>query len=171
MANAPLVLDDFEAGNTNKWSAYSGGGASVTFKVVSPGRIGSYAGRADYTMGSGWGGIQQSYSVSQNWSSSAGLRFWYNGSNNNVTMRVEVLDNRAAGSTTDTAERWVFNFVDNVAGWRQVSIPWTSFTRRGDWQPTGAPNDGFGRTQVWGFNISPTGGTGMFQVDQVELYK
>src|SRR4028118_1902409 len=69
------------------------------------------------------------------------LEFWFRGSNSGATIRVEVQDNRS-DPATDTAERWEYQFTDDSADWRYVSIPWTSFTRRADWQPAGGPHGG-----------------------------
>ena len=99
------------------------------------------------------------------------IEFWFNGSNTGATIRLEISDNRPVGSTTDTAERFEYKFVDNSTGWRFFSVPWGSFARRTDWQPVGAPNDGFTLTQIWGLNFSPISGAGSFQLDQVQLMK
>jgi beta-glucanase (GH16 family) len=59
----------------------------------------------------------------------------------------------------DTAERFEAPFVDDFVGWRKVAVPFSAF-RRSRHQPDGAPNDGFGRTQVWGYGfVLPKGGT------------
>jgi hypothetical protein len=84
-------------------------------------------------------------------------------------MRLEILDNRQPGSTTDTAERFEYRFTDNWTGWQHFTVPVSSFTRRADWQPAGAPNDGFGRSQIWGFNFAVISGTANFQLDQIRL--
>jgi hypothetical protein len=70
----------------------------------------------------------------------------------------------------DTAERFEASFVDDVAGWRQVTIPFTDFTRSAD-QPAGAPDDGLGLNEVWGYGFSLPDGTanGLFWLDQVRL--
>ena len=71
----------------------------------------------------------------------------------------------------DTAERFEASFVDDVAGWRQVTIPFTDFTRSAE-QPAGAPNDGLGLNEVWGYGFSmPDAGTakGSLLLDQVRL--
>ena len=90
---------------------------------------------------------------------------------NDTIIELTPTGRRAAGSTTDTAERFEYKFVDNWMGWRYISVPWSSFTRRADWQPAGAPNDGFTLTQVWGFNFAPISGSGYFQLDQVQFMK
>ncbi|MFC1922577.1 carbohydrate binding domain-containing protein [Chloroflexota bacterium] len=72
---------------------------------------------------------------------------------------------------SDTAERWESAFTDNFTGWKEVFVPFDSFTRSAD-QPPGAPDDGLGLTEVWGygFNLPDTGtATGMLMLDQVQL--
>ena len=47
----------------------------------------------------------------------------------------------------DTAERFEAAFVDDVAGWRQVTVPFTDLVRSA-YQPDGAPNDGLNLTEA-----------------------
>ena len=71
----------------------------------------------------------------------------------------------------DTAERFEAPFVDDFVGWRRLTVPFSSFTRSSR-QPHGAPNDGFGRAQVWGYGfVLPEGGTssGEMWLARVEL--
>jgi beta-glucanase (GH16 family) len=71
----------------------------------------------------------------------------------------------------DTAERFVAPFVDDFTGWRKVTVPFTAFTRARH-QPHGAPDDGFSRTEVWGYGfVLPDGGTraGEMWLARVEL--
>jgi beta-glucanase (GH16 family) len=71
----------------------------------------------------------------------------------------------------DTAERFEAPFVDDFVGWRKVTVPFTAFQRSAV-QPPQAPNDGFGRTQVWGYGfVLPDGGTrsGEMWLARVEL--
>jgi beta-glucanase (GH16 family) len=71
----------------------------------------------------------------------------------------------------DTSERFEAPFVDDFIGWRRLTVPFSSFTRSAR-QPQGAPNDGFGLTQVWGYGfVLPEGGTptGEMLLARVEL--
>lgn len=70
----------------------------------------------------------------------------------------------------DTAERFEATFVDDVAGWRRVSVPLADFVRSDD-QPVGAPDDGLGLDEVWGYGFAfPEGnGTGEIRLDLVEV--
>ncbi|NIP15372.1 MAG: hypothetical protein GWN32_15650, partial [Gemmatimonadetes bacterium] len=71
----------------------------------------------------------------------------------------------------DTAERWEASFVDDFSGWQEVAVPFDAFTR-GTEQPDGAPDDGLGLNEVWGYGFTmPHGGsaTGQVWLDQVRL--
>ena len=70
----------------------------------------------------------------------------------------------------DTAERFETSFTDNVVGWQQVSIPLADFTRSAE-QPAGAPNDGLGLDEVWGYGFAlPDGNaSGKVMIDEVRL--
>jgi beta-glucanase (GH16 family) len=68
----------------------------------------------------------------------------------------------------DTAERFEASFVDDVAGWREVTVPIGDFVRS-DEQPEGAPDDGLGLDEVWGVGLTlPNGNAaGGFMLDAV----
>lgn len=128
--------------------------------------------KLDYGVGEwGWAGIERSFPASQDWSLYQRISFGFYGTNSGATIRFEILDNRAVGSSGDTAERFEYKFSDSFNGWRTFDLPWSAFTRRSDWEPNGAPNDGFSRTAVWGFNFSPVNGQGSFQVDEIKLIR
>ena len=74
----------------------------------------------------------------------------------------------------DTAERFEATFTDDTAGWKKISLPFSSFSRSAT-QPTGAPNDGLGLTEVWGYgfkmpndsNRDAANVSGSFMLDEV----
>jgi beta-glucanase (GH16 family) len=71
----------------------------------------------------------------------------------------------------DTAERFESTFIDDTPGWKEVSLPFSSFTRS-HWQPKDAPNDGLTLSQVWGYGLvlPPRGLTsGGVLLDKVRL--
>jgi hypothetical protein len=63
----------------------------------------------------------------------------------------------------DTAERFEASFTDNFVGWQEVTIPITDFTRSTD-QPAGAPDDGLGLDEVWGYGLAMPEGNASGQV-------
>ena len=70
----------------------------------------------------------------------------------------------------DTAERFEAPFVDNFTGWKQMSVPFADFTRSTT-QVAGAPNDGLGLNEVWGYGFKLPAGSkaGSVMLDQVRL--
>jgi beta-glucanase (GH16 family) len=70
----------------------------------------------------------------------------------------------------DTAERFETSFRDDAEGWTQVRLPFAAF-ERADAQPDGAPDDGFGRTEVWGVEIDVAGDGGSAMLDELRWYR
>jgi beta-glucanase (GH16 family) len=69
----------------------------------------------------------------------------------------------------DSAERFESGFSDNFSGWRQISLPFTGFTRSAT-QPAGAPNDGLTLDSVRGYRfVLPTAANGLITIDQVRV--
>jgi Carbohydrate binding domain (family 11) len=90
--------------------------------------------------------------VSQDWSAYEGISFWLYGNNSGTTMFIDVLDNRNSPvRTNDDAERWTVSFQDNFSGWRELRFPFATMSRKEI--GNGAPNDGFGLTEVHGWAI------------------
>ena len=108
--------------------------------------------------------------VSQDWSAYEGISFWLYGNNSGTTMFVDVLDNRNPGSTTDDAERWSIDVVDNFSGWQEIKIPFASMHRKEI--GNGAPNDGFGLTEVhgWALGTITTPSPQTYYVDNAMTY-
>ncbi len=123
--------------------------------------------RVDYAI-TGWGGgfshafenAAVSAWKSQDWSTYEGLSLWVYGANTGDNFRLDLFDNRAPGATGDSAERFFYTIPDNFTGWKNVRIPFSSFARRTDWQPAGAPDDGLTLTEVWGYAVDFPGGVG-----------
>ena len=92
------------------------------------------------------------------------------GNNTGDMIYIDIFDNRASGSTGDTAERFTYEFViDDFTGWKYFSIPFTDFTRKA-WQPDGAPNDGLTLTEMWGFGFGfPADSNGSIYLDNLLL--
>jgi hypothetical protein len=79
----------------------------------------------------------------------------------------DIINNRNAGSTTDDAERFVYEFQDDFSGWQMVNIPFTQFIRKEI--GNGAPNDGLDLSDMrgWAFGSLATSGPITFFVDDV----
>jgi beta-glucanase (GH16 family) len=108
--------------------------------------------------------------VSQDWSAYEGISFWLYGNNSGTSLFVDVLDNRNPGSTKDDAERWSITLPDNFSGWKKIEIPFASMSRKEI--GNGAPNDGFGLTEVhgWALGSTTTPAPQTYYVDDALLY-
>ncbi|MEJ2748695.1 MAG: carbohydrate binding domain-containing protein, partial [Anaerolineae bacterium] len=124
-----------------------------------------------------WGGVVHAFEndtvdtwVTQDWSRFVGISFWLYGNNSGSTLFFDVLDNRAPGTTGDTAERYSIDIVDNFTGWQHIEIPFASLHRKE--VGNGAPNDGLNLTEVhgWGFGVFSAGQQFTNYLDDVALY-
>ena len=108
--------------------------------------------------------------VPQDWSAYEGISFWLYGNNSGTTMFVDVLDNRNPGSTRDDAERWSIDVPDNFSGWQEIKIPFADMHRKEI--GNGAPNDGFGLTEVhgWALGTITTPSPQTYYVDNAMVY-
>ncbi len=108
--------------------------------------------------------------VSQDWSAYEGISFWLYGNNSGTTLFLDVLDNRNPGSIKDDAERWSIDIADNFSGWKEISIPFASMHRKEI--GNGAPNDGFGLTEIYGWALGTitTPAPQTYYVDNVKVY-
>ncbi len=108
--------------------------------------------------------------LSQDWSASAGLQLSLYGTASGTDLFVDVLDNRNPGSVVDDAERWTATFKDSFTGWQVIQLPFADMTRKE--VGNGAPNDGFGLTEVhaWALGALTTTGPLTLFADDVALY-
>ena len=136
--------------------------------------------RLDTTISSGgWAGYTHAFedqSVEkwqpQDWYPFRGISFWIYGNATGGTIFMDILDNRAAGSSVDDAERWTYDFADDFEGWKYFEVPFEEFRRKDI--SNSAPNDGFTLTEVHGYAFGSYGSIAMgaqsIYVDQVALY-
>jgi beta-glucanase (GH16 family) len=108
--------------------------------------------------------------ITQDWSAYAGMAFWLYGNNSGTDLFVDVIDNRAPGSTRDDAERYSLTFKDNFSGWKYIELPFDSFARKEI--GNGAPNDGFTLTEVhgWALGALTTATPQTYYMDDVTVY-
>jgi beta-glucanase (GH16 family) len=125
----------------------------------------------------GWAGLVHAFEnetldtwVTQDWSGYEGFSLWLYGNNTGQTLFIDILDNRAPGSTGDTAERFSVDIVDDFDGWQLLQIPFSDFHRKEI--GNGAPNDGFTLTEVhgWAFGVFSSGMAFTNYLDDVGLY-
>ena len=194
-----MVIDDFEDGQLPAgvdgdgvpigfltWS--DGSGVAITVTTVAdtdPLALPCQTGdnilcKLDTNVASGgWAGFSHAFEnatadawVPQDWSSYEGIALWVYGNATGGTLFVDIMDNRNPGSTTDDAERFSYGFPDDFSGWKYVQIPFADFTRKDI--GNGAPNDGFGLTEVHGWAFGAYGSIAMgaqtTYVDNVLVY-
>ncbi len=108
--------------------------------------------------------------VTQDWSSFLGISFWLYGNNTGSILFLDLLDNRAPGTTGDTAERYSIDIPDDFSGWRYFEIPFAGLRRKEI--GNGAPNDGLNLTQVhgWAFGVFDSGVPFQNYLDDVSVY-
>jgi beta-glucosidase len=176
---AQLILADFEAGLPAGWFTFNGGASSVAASTETksdadplalPGQTGdNNVLRTDFTIGD-FGGFGDDFgTTAQDWSAYDGFGFWFNGTASGLAFQAEIFDNSSSGDSV-AAERFDFNFKDDIDGWRFVNIPFSSFTRATDFQPGGAPDDGLTLTEMWGWAvILPFGGPETVYFDDFQL--
>ncbi len=106
----------------------------------------------------------------QDWSGFTGFSLWLYGNSTGKTLFVDVLDNRAPGTTGDTAERFSTDIVDDFTGWRFLQIPFSDLSRKE--VGNGAPNDGLTLTEVhgWAFGVFNAGQAFTNYLDDISLY-
>jgi beta-glucanase (GH16 family) len=138
--------------------------------VAKPGQTGTNGVlQVDYNVFD-FGGFGQSFQVAgpQDWSNYTSFDFWFYGTGSGLTYQAEISDNRS-DPNLDTSERFDYQFTDTTPGWRYISIPFEDFTRATDFQPGGAPDDGFTLTEVWAWAIVLPNGTDIVYFDDVAL--
>jgi hypothetical protein len=154
---------------------------AVTTTTVHPDRPGESEGNTvlqlDMTV-SGWAGVASLFTdeaagrwIAQDWRAFEAFSFWLYGTGGGNTLFVDVIDNRNPCSEGDDAERYVWTFTDDMAGWRQVTIRFADMTRKeiGNW----APDDGLGLARVhgWGFGSTETDGQVTYYLDDFALHR
>jgi beta-glucanase (GH16 family) len=173
-------LADFEGGPPAGWFTFAGGSAvSTTTQVVGaadalavPGQVGDNEILvADYNV-TDFGGfgddLVTTFAGPQDWSTYESFDFWFRGSGSGLTYQAEISDNRS-NPAADTSERFDYLFTDSTPGWQYISIPFADFTRATDFQPGGAPDDGFTLTEIWAWAIVLPLGADTVYLDDVGL--
>ena len=117
-----------------------------------------------------FGGFGQAFELAgaQDWSNYTSFDFWFYGTGSGLTYQAEISDNRSDPGL-DTSERFDYEFTDMAPGWQYISIPFEDFTRATDFQPAGAPDDGFTLTEIWAWAIVLPGGADTVYFDDVSL--
>ena len=169
------TLADFEAGAPAGFFAYGNAGFGVI--DVEPGSPDAREGQTetagvlsygfDVAPPGSFGGVGHNFATSGDWSDFEGVSFWLRGAGTGAQLQFEIFD---GGANADASERFDYTITDDTAGWREVQIPWASFTRSTDFQPEGAPDDGLGLTTMWGYALPAVAGTATVLADDIALY-
>ncbi|GAA4047257.1 hypothetical protein GCM10022282_04770 [Agromyces indicus] len=169
------VITDFEGGAPSGFFSYGSAGFGVVDVAAGtadakPGQEGptkvlSYG--WDVSAGGSFGGVGETFIATRDVSAYDGVTFWMNGSGNGTALQFELFD---GGANPDASERFDTTIVDDAAGWRQVTLPWSAFQRATDFQPDGAPNDGFGKAAVWGYALPAVNGANTVRIDDIAVY-
>lgn len=108
--------------------------------------------------------------VPQDWSTFQGIGFWMYGNGTGTDLFIDVVDNRNPDSTRDDGERFSVAFEDDWTGWKFLTFDFDDFLRKEI--GNGAPNDGFGLTEVYGYAVGTlrTPGEVSYYVDDVLLW-
>lgn len=176
---AGSILANFEGGLPAGWFTFFGGSTvTTTTQVVAdtaalarPGQVGDNEILVSDFNVLDFGGFGQEYASSsapQDWSSYVSFDFWFYGTGSGLTYQAEISDNRS-DPNADTSERFDYEFTDNTLGWQFITIPFTDFTRATDFQPGGAPDDGFTLTEIWAWAIVLPQGTDSVYFDDFGL--
>ncbi len=186
----PTVIDDFESGVSPGtpctpgalpvgFCTFSDAASSVSIVTTDSPPVpvpGSEVGNhvlevaTNVSSGGGFAGVIRGFTTPQDWSRSEGLALWLYGNNTGKVLFIDILDNRAPGSTGDTAERFSVDIIDDFSGWQFVEIPFDSLDRKE--VGNGAPNDGLTLTEVhgWAFGVFDAGEAFDNYLDDVSLY-
>ncbi len=181
----PLLIDDFEMdalflgqdgdGNNIGFAPWGDTPGNVELRLFTAKRGGqeTIALNADFDIVA-WGGFTHVFNDGENWTTQDwrdynSISFAFLGANSGGTIQFEIFDNRNPEQAGDTAERWYYRFDDDAHGWRLIEIPFVDFARRSDWQPGGAPDDGFNLEEVSGYAFGLPGGSGFAIIDDVQL--
>ena len=183
----PLMLDGFEMdelfigvdgeGNNIGYVPWGDAPGNVELSLFQAKRGGQESGALNMNFDiAAWGGFTHVFNDGENWISLDwrdynAISFAFLGNNTGGLIQFEIFDNRNGDLPGDTAERWFYRFEDDAYGWRLIEIPFVDFQRRSDWQPVGAPDDGFGLDAVSGYAFGlPAGiGSAFAIIDEVQL--
>jgi beta-glucanase (GH16 family) len=176
-----IPLADFEGGVPDGWFVFNGASTVTTTTLTigdadtlaRPGQASDNDVLETVFAITDFGGFGQDLVAAaggpQDWSNQGGFSFWFYGTGSGLSYQAEISDNRS-DPNADTAERFDYTFTDTTPGWRLISIPFTDFTRATDFQPAGAPDDGFTLTEIWAWAIILPVGSDTVYFDDFEVF-
>ncbi len=109
----------------------------------------------------GYAGLERSFQPTVDWTSITAMNLWVNGQATGHSFLVQLYDSGQ--------ERWEAHFTVDFSGWKQVTIPFSSF-KASAWQPPEAKADGvMDLGAVTGLALVPSEGAGKGTVAVDEL--
>jgi beta-glucosidase len=121
------------------------------------------------TANGGYGGFSDNLPASQDWSSYDGFSFWFKGTGTGHNLEFEIKD---GGTDGEHSELWNSHVLDDSTAWKFVHLPFSAFTKRTDYQPSGGPSDGkLNLTAMWGWAMNLVPGQNAFLVDDAQVYE
>ncbi|MEK7413970.1 MAG: carbohydrate binding domain-containing protein [Planctomycetota bacterium] len=165
------LIDDF-TGDLAAWNNNSRGG--LDRQLVGEGFLDNDGYRLRFTptaaVPSPWTGMR--FTQLQDWRSASGISLAISGTGGGGLLEVEVLDDGpwSGASKGDAAERFVTPVRDDHAGWRELRLPFKSFTRRALQRP-GAPDNGLTLSAVQGLTLIQEAPPLDVVVDRLGLYR
>jgi hypothetical protein len=165
------VVADFDSHVAQEWTASTQSSkGSLKRSTTRPGLQGPGALRLEYVIPDTemvW--ATQAFPAAQDWSSFAGLSFWFRGAGTKTEVSLELWDNREPRPQSQP-ERFWYTFRDDFEGWKKFDLRWRDFKRRNF---SGTPDDGFTQKEMWGvcFIFVAKGGSrsGSCDADHIEL--
>ena len=113
----------------------------------------------------GWSGFSNDIDAPADWSAYDGFSFWFLGTGSGKSVRYELKSGGADAGSSTLFERSV---VDDTAGWRQITVPFTDLRKKG------APTAGerFDPAAAHGFAVTLSDlGAGNWQFDDFAVYQ
>jgi hypothetical protein len=152
--SATATVDNIDDGDVSDWKAFMGSGGNISHRTSSSrATTGTLSMKMMYAVTTGgYAGLEKTLPTPANWSAASALTMSVNGLNTGHKFRIQIYE---AGG-----ERWEYSFPVNFTGWKEVTIPFTSFARAG-YQVSGAQvNSVFDRAAIKGMALIPSDGVG-----------
>jgi hypothetical protein len=122
---AAATIDTFDDGSVSDWTEFASSGSSVYHRLSSSrANTATTSMKIEYSLATGgYGGLEKRFTTRPDWSTGTRISVWVYGLLTQHRFGVQIYD---AGG-----ERWETSFVVDFTGWKNVVLPFSSFTRVG----------------------------------------